>query len=125
MGEGLALSRAIVVSSPLTVELAEEALDPADVLAGEPATAAAEIAAAPLPGGGTLSTGVWRCTRGRVRDVEADETFIVLSGRATIEHDGTAYEVGPGDVCVLPAGAATEWTIHEDLTKVFVIVEPA
>ncbi len=119
------MSRSIVVSSPLAVELAEEALDPADVLGGDPVTAAAELAAAPLPGGGTLSTGVWRCTRGRVRDVEADETFVVLSGRATILHDGTSHEVGPGDVCVLPAGAATEWTIHEDLTKVFVIAEPA
>lgn len=119
------MSRAIVVSSPLNLELVEEALDPGDVLAGDPVTAAAEIVAAPLPGGGALSTGVWRCTRGRVRDVEADESFVVLSGRATIIHDGVSHEVGPGDVCVLPAGAATEWTIHEDLTKVFVIAEPA
>ena len=117
------MSRAIVVSSPLTVELAEEALDPADVLAGDPVTAATEIAAAPLPGGGVLSTGVWRCTRGRVRDVEVDETFIVLSGRATIAHDGVSHEVGPGDVCVLAAGTTTTWTVHETLRKVYVIRE--
>ena len=47
----------------------------------------------------------------------------MLSGRATIEHEGASHEVGPGDVCVLPEGAETEWTIHEELTKVFVIAE--
>lgn len=119
----MALGRAIVVSSPGSLELAEEALDPGAVVDGEPVTAEAEIAAAPLPGGVTLSTGVWRCSEGRVRDVEADETFVVLSGRATISHDGATHEVGPGDVCVLPEGARTEWTIHEELTKVFVIAE--
>jgi uncharacterized cupin superfamily protein len=119
----LAVGRAIVVSSPGSVELAEEALDPADVLAGEPVTSAGEIASASLPGGVTLTTGVWRCTAGRMRDVETDETFVVLAGRATITHDGRSHEVGPGDVCVLPEGARTEWTIHEDLTKVFVIAE--
>ena len=67
-----------------------------------------------------MATGIWRCTPGTVTDVEADETFVVLSGRATIEHDGASHEVGPGDVCVLPAGAETKWTVHETLTKVFV-----
>ena len=92
-------------------------------MAGSPRTYEGEIATAPLPGGASLATGVWRCTAGTVTDVEVDETFVVLSGRATIEHAGESHEVGPGDVCVLPAGAETTWTIHEDLTKVFVVVE--
>ena len=113
----------IVVAAPATVELAPSELDAATVVSGSPRTFEGEIATARLPGGGTLATGVWRCTEGTVTDVEADETFVVLSGRATIEHDGERHEVGPGDVCVLPAGAATRWTIHETITKVFVIVE--
>jgi uncharacterized cupin superfamily protein len=117
------VSRRIVVSSPGSVELGEERLDPSTILAGSPTTYEGEIATAPLPGGAELATGVWRCTEGTVTDVEADETFVVLSGRATIDHDGTSHEVGPGDVCVLPAGAETTWTIHETLTKVFVIVD--
>jgi len=119
------VSRRIVVASPDSVELGEAQLDPSTILADSPTTYEGEITTSPLPDGGELTTGVWRCTEGTVTDVEADEAFVVLSGRATIEHDGTSHEVGPGDVCVLPAGAATRWTIHETLTKVFVIHEPA
>jgi uncharacterized cupin superfamily protein len=117
------VSRRIVVSSPGSVELGEEALDPSTILAGSPTTYEGVIATVPLPSGAEVATGIWRCTEGTVTDVEADETFVVLSGRATIDHDGTSHEVGPGDVCVLPAGAETTWTIHETLTKVFVIVD--
>jgi uncharacterized cupin superfamily protein len=124
VGEGLDVSRAIVVASPDAVALGEEALDPSTILAGSPTTSEGEIATVPLTGGGELATGVWRCTEGTVTDVEVDETFVVLSGRATIDHDGTSHAVGPGDVCVLPAGAETRWTIHETITKVFVIYEP-
>ena len=113
----------IVVIEPDTVELTESKLDPATIISGSPRTFEGEIATAPLPGGAALATGVWRCSTGTVTDVEADETFVVLSGRATIEHAGESHEVGPGDVCVLPAGAETTWTIHEDLTKVFVVVD--
>jgi uncharacterized protein len=117
------VSRSIVVVSPGDVELTESSLDPSTVLSGSPRTSEGEIATAPLPGGGELAIGVWRCTEGTVTDVEANETFVVLSGRATIEHEGASHEVGPGDVCVLPAGAETRWTVHETITKVFVIVE--
>ncbi|MEZ5155830.1 MAG: cupin domain-containing protein [Solirubrobacterales bacterium] len=118
------VERRIVVSSPGSIELEDEPLDPGTVLAGDPRTAAGEIAAAALPGGSTLETGVWQCTPGVVTDVEADETFVVIAGRATIEHAGESHEVGPGDVCVLPAGAETRWTVHETLKKVYVAVDP-
>ncbi|GIK76563.1 MAG: hypothetical protein BroJett022_02530 [Actinomycetes bacterium] len=118
------MSRSIVVARPGGVALAESELDPATVISGSPRTYEGEIATSPLPGGDALATGVWRCTEGTVTDVESDEAFVVLSGRATIEHAGAAHEVGPGDVCVLPAGAETRWTIHEALTKVYVIHEP-
>ena len=117
------MSRPIVVAAGGEVALTESELDPATVVSGTPRTFERELASVRLPGGGTLATGVWRCTEGTVTDVEADESFVVLSGRATIEHDGERHEVGPGDACVLPAGAATRWTIHEAITKVFVVVE--
>lgn len=121
MGEGLALSRPIIVSSPDAVELRAEDPDPGSVLSGDPRIADGEIARSAA---GDLVTGVWTCTPGRLTDVEADETFVVLSGRATIEPEGGApVEVGPGDICVLAAGTATTWMVHETLRKVYVIRE--
>ena len=39
----------------------------------------------------------------------------------TIRHGADVHEIGPGDVCMLPAGAETEWTVHEALLKVYVL----
>jgi uncharacterized cupin superfamily protein len=101
----------------LEVDLAWEPVPPEQALAGSPLVGASPIAE--LPG---LEVGVWGHTPGSSTDVEADEVFVVLAGRATIAFDdGTVLEVGPGDVGVLPAGAATRWTIHEELRKVYVI----
>jgi uncharacterized cupin superfamily protein len=69
-----------------------------------------------------VERGIWQITPGTVTDVEADEMFVVISGRATISVDGGAtFDVGPGDVCVLEAGARTTWTVHETLRKVYQI----
>ncbi len=87
------------------------------VVSGRPRAGAAAIASPP-----GVEVGVWAHTVGISTDVEADEVFVVLSGRATVDFaDGTTMEVGPGDVGILPPGAATRWTIHEDLRKVYVI----
>ena len=101
-------------------ELEPEPLDESQVIAGDPRTSAFVVAET-ADGG---ESGVWRCTPGRFRDVEADETFVVLEGRATIAYEGGSVEVGPGDVCALAAGTETIWTVHETLLKGFRI-EPA
>jgi hypothetical protein len=93
--------------------LVAEPLDRVQVLEGDPQPASFVVAT--LPDG--VESGVWRCTPGRFRDVEVDETFVVIEGRATIEFEGRAVDVGPGDVCVLSAGAETVWTVHETLLK--------
>ncbi len=95
-------------------ELADDPLDPEQVIEGDPRTSTAVIDES-----AATESGVWRCTPGRFSDVEADETFVVLEGRATIEWHGQTLEVGPGDVCVLAAGTQTVWTVHETLLKGF------
>lgn len=101
------------------LELEPDPLDPAQVVSGDPQVSARELWTAP---GGGLSAGVWEHTAGVSRDVEADELFVVISGRATISFaDGRELAVGPGDVCVLKAGDATTWTVHEPLRKVWVV----
>jgi uncharacterized cupin superfamily protein len=101
----------------MQLDLDWAAVEPGKVVSGDPRVGAAEIAHA-----GGVEVGVWAHTAGITTDVEADEVFVVLSGRATIEFvDGTTMVVGPGDVGVLPPGSATRWTVHEDLRKVYVI----
>lgn len=95
--------------------LEPDALEPDQVVAGTP-----DVRAAVLASDGVVERGVWEITPGTVTDVEADELFVVISGRATIEvEDGPTLEVGPGDAVVLEAGARTCWTIHETLRKVY------
>lgn len=107
---------------PLSLSVADAVLttdepDPATIVSGDPRTASVV-----LHEGDGIERGIWEITPGVVTDVEADELFVVLSGRATIEfQDGPALEVGPGDVVVLPEGAVTRWTVHETLRKVYQI----
>jgi uncharacterized cupin superfamily protein len=70
-----------------------------------------------------LEVGVWEMTPGVMRDVEADEVFVVISGAASVEFaDGTApLTLGPGDVVRLAEGAETVWTVTETLRKVYLV----
>nr|BFE79719.1 hypothetical protein GCM10020093_023200 [Planobispora longispora] len=69
--------------------------------------------------------GIWQITPGVVTDTEADELFVVISGRATIEIEGgQTLRVGPGDLAVLREGDRTTWTVHETLRKAYSINLP-
>jgi uncharacterized protein len=100
-----------------TQELTPDPLDADQVVSGNPQVSAYELLDTEA-----LAVGIWQHTAGVSTDVEVDEIFVVLSGRATIEvASGPTIEVGPGDVGVLEAGAETTWTVHEDLRKVYII----
>ena len=68
-----------------------------------------------------LEVGVWEMAPGTATDVEADELFVVVAGRARIDFPvtGNRIEVGPGDVVRLTAGDETVWTVSETLRKVY------
>lgn len=100
-------------------ELTVDPLDPAQIISGTP-----EVSGLVLweSADGTRTHGIWQITPGVVTDTEADELFVVLSGRATVEIEGgPTLEVGPGDACVLREGDRTTWTVHETLRKVYSI----
>lgn len=109
-------------TGPRTIHAATLDLDwlpvPEDqAITGHPRVGTTEVALA-----GDLEVGVWAHTPGTSTDVESDEVFVVLAGRATVEFtDGTVLEMGPGDLGILPAGASTRWTVHETLRKVYVV----
>jgi hypothetical protein len=108
--------------SAASVPLVPGELEAAQVVAGSPEVTEAVLSES---ADGRVVRGIWRITEGTVTDVEEDELFVVLEGRATIEIEGgPTLEVGPGDVCVLERGARTTWTVHEALRKVFQVTLP-
>ncbi|MFB2582989.1 cupin domain-containing protein [Herbiconiux sp. P15] len=117
------------------VGLAHEAVAAEDVVAGSPTTASVE-----LVGEGGSRIGLWEITPGVVTDTEADEVFVVLSGRGRVEFLGAVDDAGdgagggvdavtlpapldlkPGTVGRLAAGTRTRWTITETLRKVYIL----
>ena len=108
------MAEPVAAIAAASAPLEPDPLDAGQVIEGSP-----ETSAFVLSEGGGSESGVWRCTPGRFRDVEAAETFVVLEGRATIEWEGGRVDIGPGDVCTLAAGTKTVWTVHETLLKGF------
>jgi hypothetical protein len=106
----------------MELELEPAPLDPSTVVEGAPEVSELVLHTSE---DGKVVRGVWQITPGVVEDVEADEVFVVLAGRATIEVEGgPTLELEPGVVGVLKAGDRATWTIHETLRKVFQITEP-
>jgi uncharacterized protein len=104
-----------------TMDLPAAELDPAQVVEGSPAVSALDVLTT-----GDLTIGVWEHTAGTSTDVESDEVFVVLTGRASVAVEGgSTLELRPGDIGVLEAGARTTWTVRETLRKVYLVGGPA
>ena len=109
--------RVITASALPSSSLTDDPLEPASVVSGAP-----QVRILPICEDEAITVGIWEHTVGVSTDVEADEVFVVLSGRASIlVAGGPQLEVAAGDVCVLAAGSETEWTIHETLRKIYVV----
>lgn len=98
-----------------TAPLPHEPLPGAQVSSGAPTTGLLELGTL-----GDVEYGIWEITPGVSTDVEADEVFVVLSGRARIDFADGSVEIGAGDVVRLRAGERTVWTVTETLRKVYV-----
>ncbi|MCY0930004.1 cupin domain-containing protein [Streptomyces sp. H27-H1] len=110
-------SFAVSVADLPDSELEADALDPAQIVSGNPVVTGKVLWEAP---DGSQVRGIWQITPGVVTDTEANELFVVVSGRATIEVEGGGtLEVGPGSACVLREGDKTVWTVHETLRKAY------
>lgn len=103
-----------VIATPATV-VDHEPVDHEQVISGRPTTGVLEMSETGLP------CGLWEHSTGTSSDVEVDEVFVVLSGRARIEIEGQdSLSVGPGDVVHLDAGARTVWHVLEPMRKFWV-----
>lgn len=71
---------------------------------------------------GRVIRGIWEIAPGVAEDIEEDELFVVLSGRATVDLlSGQRLELRPGSVGILRRGERTRWTVHETLRKAYQI----
>jgi uncharacterized cupin superfamily protein len=107
-------SNTVVHAAALFVEHADVAPD--QVVDGHPRTGIGQLGRF-----GELELGVWEMTPGVLRDVEAEEVFVVLSGAAIVEFndDTTPLSLAAGDVVRLAEGTRTVWTVTETLRKVY------
>jgi uncharacterized cupin superfamily protein len=100
-----------------TVELEHEPLPAEQIVSGSPTTGILV-----LDDRDGRELGVWEMTPGVATDIETDEVFIVLAGRATVE--GVAarpLELTAGAVVRLTEGMRTTWSVHETLRKVYLV----
>lgn len=96
-------------------------------LEGEPSTGFIDVAVV-----GDTTVGIWEMTAGSMRDIEADEVFVVVSGDATVEligEDGQVtrtIELRAGSLCRLETGMLTRWHVPVGLRKVYILrdIEP-
>lgn len=98
---------------PLVQDLEPEALDPDQVVSGDP-----QVSSITLYRDETGEAGLWQITPGEVTDVEVEESFLVIHGRAIIEYsDGRTFTVGPGDTHRFTGGEQTNWKVESTLLK--------
>ncbi len=101
----------------LALPLELEPVPVAQVVVGAPQTGVAELGHF-----GGSNYGVWEMTPGSMSDVEADEMFVVLAGKATVhflDSDETII-LTPGSTVRLHEGARTVWSVTETLRKLYV-----
>lgn len=107
------------VTDAAALPLAHQPVPHDQVVAGAPTTAYAEL---DVPADGARELGVWEMTPGAMRDVEVDEVFLVIAGRATVEFVDPALppiELATGSIVRLDAGMRTVWTVRETLRKLY------
>ena len=107
-----------VITDAATVDLDHVPVEADQVVSGSPTTGHLVLDA-----DGSRTVGVWEMSVGAMRDVEADEVFVVLAGAATVEFEhphASPIVLRPGSVVRLESGMRTIWTVRQTLRKVYV-----
>lgn len=108
----------ILTADARTVALEHLQLDASDVVAGDPRARVLSLARSH-----DTEIGIWEITPGVVNDTEADEIFVVLSGRGHVTfEDGTTLDLAAGTVVHLRTGERATWTIEETLRKIYILL---
>lgn len=104
-------------SAALAAPLTLEPVPAHQIISGEPSTGSAALGVF-----NGQEFGVWEMSVGAMSDVETDELFIVIAGRASVELDsGERFELVSGSTFMLSEGDRTVWTVSETLRKIYVV----
>ncbi len=100
----------------LTTPISVETVPAGQVDSGSPTAGVHELLRL-----GDVEVGIWEHSPGVSTDVEANEVFVVLGGRGTVElvESGVVLHLEPGVVGRLAAGTVTRWTVTETLRKIY------
>lgn len=110
------MSRALIETGNLVVNLTPSPIEPSWIIEGNPV---AQSCALSHSADGTASTIVWECSEGKFNwYYDFDETILILEGSIVLENDTmrpTRY--GPGDFIFFKDGAHARWHVEGRVRK--------
>src|SRR4030088_2131230 len=110
------MSRALIETTNLVVNLKPRPIEPSWIIEGDPV---AQCSVLSQSADGLATTMVWQCSEGRFNwYYDFDETILILEGSIVLENDTmgpTRY--GPGDVIFFKDGAHAKWHVEGRVRK--------
>lgn len=110
------MSRALIETANLNVELSPSPIEPSWILEGDPRATSCLVSRS---ADGLGCTIIWHCTEGKFNwFYDFDETILILEGAITLEsEDMPAKRYGPGDVIFFKTGAHAKWHVEGHVKK--------
>jgi len=110
------MSRALIETANLNVELAPAPIEPSWIIEGDPQATSCTVSRS---SDGLGCTIVWHCTEGKFNwYYDFDETILILDGSIVLESEGMApTRYGAGDVIFFRDGAHAKWHVEGHVKK--------
>jgi uncharacterized protein len=110
------MSRALIETAKLAVDLTPRPIEPSWIIEGNPVAQSSVLSTS---SDGAASTIVWQCSEGKFDwYYDFDETILILEGSIVVESDTMSpTRYGPGDVIFFRDGAHAKWHVEGHVRK--------
>src|SRR3981081_2893052 len=110
------MSRSLIETAKLVVNLAPGPIEPSWIIEGNPV---AQCCVLSQSADALASTMVWQCSEGKFNwYYDFDETILILEGSIVLENAAmSATRDGPGDVIFFKDGAHARWHVEGHVKK--------
>jgi hypothetical protein len=114
--QGVVMSRTLIETANLVVNLMPRPIEPSWIIEGNPV---AQCSVLSKSADGLASTMVWQCSEGKFNwYYDFDETILILEGAIVVESDTMApTRYGPGEVIFFRDGAHAKWHVEGHVKK--------